>query len=147
MEEVNFTSDPLHCRICLASTNFSCKTNKSEQRGNANETATTLWIASERTTKEMIPSTVCEIGRPLGSGGFGTVYEASLEGKKLAVKKNAPKRQKSSCSLRKCPSRETGSAFATSEHCANSCRFRARKPARCLDSYGVCRSPDFAFYY
>lgn len=87
MEEVNFTSDPLHCRICLASTNFSCKTNKSEQRGNANETATTLWIASERTTKEMIPSTVCEIGRPLGSGGFGTVYEASLEGKKLAVKK------------------------------------------------------------
>lgn len=37
--------------------------------------------------KEMILSIVCEIGRFLGLGGFGIVYEVSLEGKKFVVKK------------------------------------------------------------
>ena len=86
LEEMSFTEKPLQYSrcICLGSTNFSCKTNKFELSRNTNET---LWIASEKNSKEMIPNSVCEIGRTLGSGGFGTVFEASLEGKKLAVKK------------------------------------------------------------
>lgn len=89
LEEIGFTGKPFPCSrcICLASTNFSCKTNKFELRRNTNECSTPMWIAPEKTSKEMIPNTVCEIGRTIGSGGFGTVYEASLEGKKLAVKK------------------------------------------------------------
>lgn len=86
LEEMSFTEKPLQYSrcICLGSTNFSCKTNKFELSRNTNET---LWIDSEKNSKEMIPNSVCEIGRTLGSGGFGTVFEASLEGKKLAVKK------------------------------------------------------------
>ena len=89
LEEIGFTEKPLQCSrcICLGSTNVSCKTNKLEVGRNTNETSTTMWIASDKASREMIPNTVCEIGRTIGSGGFGTVYEASLEGKKLAVKK------------------------------------------------------------
>ena len=89
LEEIGFSGKPFQCSrcICLASTDFSCKTNKFELRRNTNETSATMWIGSEKIDKEIIPSTVCEIGRTLGSGGFGTVYEATLEGKKLAVKK------------------------------------------------------------
>lgn len=89
MEQVGFAGKPFHCSrcICLGSTNFSCKTNKFELSRNMIETSTTLWTASVKTGKEMIANTVCEIGRTLGSGGFGTVYEASLEGRKLALKK------------------------------------------------------------
>jgi len=89
LEEISLIGKPFECSrcICLASTNFSCKTNKFEQFRNTNETSTTMWIASEKISEEIIPKTVCEIGRAIGSGGFGTVYEASLEGKKLAVKK------------------------------------------------------------
>lgn len=87
-EEVCFGGKPFQWNrcVCVASTNFSCKTNKFELCRNTNETA--RWMhAAEDIGKEMIPNTVCEIGRLIGSGGFGTVYEATLEGKKLAVKK------------------------------------------------------------
>lgn len=87
-EEIGFTRKPFQCSccICMASTNFSCKTNKFELCTNTNESA--RWIqAVEKHGKEMVPNTHCEIGRTIGSGGFGTVYEASLEGKMLAVKK------------------------------------------------------------
>lgn len=89
LKEMDFTSEQLRCSncICLTSTDFSCKTKKIDRRGNAKETTTTLWIAPEKAAKDMTPASFCEIGRPLGSGGFGTVYEAHLEGKKLAVKK------------------------------------------------------------
>jgi len=89
LKEMDFTSEQLRCSncICLPSTDFSCKTNKIDRRGNTKETTTTLWIAPEKAAKDMTPASFCEIGRPLGSGGFGTVYEARLEGKKLAVKK------------------------------------------------------------
>ena len=89
LEEIGFSGKQFQCSrcICLASTDFSCKTNKFELRRNTNETSATMWIGSEKIDEEIIPNTVCEIGRTLGSGGFGTVYEATLEGKKLAVKK------------------------------------------------------------
>lgn len=88
-EEVGLTVKPFQCNrcICVASTNFSCKTNKFELCRNMNESARCRIQAAEAIGKEMIPNSVCEIGRPIGSGGFGTVYEATLEGKKLAVKK------------------------------------------------------------
>lgn len=87
-EEVGLTLKSFQCNrcICAASTNFSCKTNKFELCRNTNESA--RWTqAAEKIGKEMIPNTVCEIGRTIGSGGFGTVYEATMEGTKLAVKK------------------------------------------------------------
>lgn len=88
-EEVDFTVKSIQCNrcICMASTNFSCKTNKFELCRNTNESARCRTQAAEAIGKEMIPNSVCEIGRSIGSGGFGTVYEATLEGKKLAVKK------------------------------------------------------------
>lgn len=83
-EEVRLSGKPFQCnrRGCVASTNFSCKTNKFELCRNTNESARWMHVP-ENIGKEMIPNT----GRLVGSGGFGTVYEAFLDGKKLAVKK------------------------------------------------------------
>lgn len=86
-EEVRLSGKPFQCnlRVCDASTNFSCKTNKFELCTNTNESARWMHVPKNN-GKEMILNTVCEIGRLIGSGGFGTVYEGSLDGKKIAVK-------------------------------------------------------------
>ena len=84
LEKICFVGNGSSRCICMASTNFPCTSNKFELCRNTNETT---WRIAEKITKSPFTNSVCEMGRLLGAGGFGTVYEASLDGKKLAVKK------------------------------------------------------------